>query len=120
MNDDALDQILHDWLGEGPERGRTEALDRALAATHRTVQRPRWRALSWPARRSGGSNSFAKLAMAATAVVVVAVIGATVMPRSGGCRRYPTHTELPIHGGRPSPPASSRSSRSGRRIKPWP
>jgi Transglutaminase-like superfamily/TgpA N-terminal domain len=78
MNDDTFDQILHDWIREGPERGRVEALDRALAATHRTAQRPGWRQPSWPAQR------FATLAMAVTAVVVIAVIGFGVGPRSGG------------------------------------
>ena len=52
MNDDAFDHILADWLREGPERGRVEALDRALAATRRTAQQPGWRQAPWPARRS--------------------------------------------------------------------
>lgn len=84
MNNDAFDQILRDWLGEGPERGRVEALDRALAETHRTAQRPGWRQPSWPARRFAKVNTFAKLALAVTALVGIAVIGFTAVPQSGG------------------------------------
>ena len=114
MNDDAFDQILQDWLGEGPERGRVEALDRALAATHRTAQRPGWRQPSWPARRFAKMNIFTKLAIAVTAVVGIAVIGFTVVPRSGGAG-----AAQPI----PSPHGGNeplRSSRSGPQIKAWP
>jgi hypothetical protein len=81
MNNDAFDQVLRDWLGEGPEQGRVEALDRALAATHRTAQRPRWRQPRWPARRSA-TSAFPSLAGAVTAVVAIAVIGFSVLPRS--------------------------------------
>ena len=57
MNDDDLDQILADWLREGPDRGRVDALDRALAATRRTSQRPGWRQPTWPARRGWGCST---------------------------------------------------------------
>jgi dipeptidyl aminopeptidase/acylaminoacyl peptidase len=36
------DRMLAEWLREGPDRGPTEGLRRALAATHRTPQRPGW------------------------------------------------------------------------------
>lgn len=42
MNDQRLDSIIADWLGEGPERGPRHGLDRALAATRRVEQRPAW------------------------------------------------------------------------------
>ena len=84
MNNDAFDQILRDWFGEGPERGRVEALDRALAATHRTAQRPRWRLPSWPARRFARINKLTKVAFAATAVVSIAAIAFTAVPKSRG------------------------------------
>jgi dipeptidyl aminopeptidase/acylaminoacyl peptidase len=41
MND-AVDRTLVDWLSEGPDRGPQHGLERALAATRRTSQRPRW------------------------------------------------------------------------------
>jgi hypothetical protein len=64
MNDDAFDQILADWLREGPERGRVEALDRALAATRRTSQRPRWRQPFLPG--FAHANTHANLAIRTT------------------------------------------------------
>ena len=41
MNE-SVDRIFVEWLQEGPERGPTEGLRRALTATHRTKQRPGW------------------------------------------------------------------------------
>jgi transglutaminase-like putative cysteine protease len=87
MNNDAFDQILRDWLGEGPERGRVEALDRALAATHRTAQRPGWRQRpdwivsvrgdAFPSRAGAfGWSSVARLA--AIAVVGLLAVGAVM------------------------------------------
>jgi hypothetical protein len=109
MNNDALDQILRDWLGEGPERGRVEALDRALAATHRTVQRRRWRQSSWPARRFAKMNTFTKLGMAVTAVVGIAVTGVTIAPRFGGAgTAQSTLSPGPSSVGKPSPSPNSQ------------
>src|SRR5919106_689795 len=39
---DRSDAALRAWLELGPERGRPEALERALAATRRVPQRPGW------------------------------------------------------------------------------
>ena len=41
MNE-SRDRLLVDWLAEGPERGPSHGLERALAATRRTSQRPGW------------------------------------------------------------------------------
>lgn len=41
MNE-TTERLLVDWLAEGPDRGPTPALERALAATRRTSQRPGW------------------------------------------------------------------------------
>jgi Tol biopolymer transport system component len=41
MND-AMHRSIADWLQEGPERGPHEGLERTLAATRRTSQRPAW------------------------------------------------------------------------------
>jgi Tol biopolymer transport system component len=39
---DRDDRMLADWLAEGPERGPIEGLQRTLALTRETGQRPRW------------------------------------------------------------------------------
>ncbi len=41
MND-STQRTLVDWLSEGPDRGPDHSLERALAATRRTRQRPAW------------------------------------------------------------------------------
>ena len=41
MNDWDERAIIRTWLGEGPERGRAEALEQALAATRAVRQRRR-------------------------------------------------------------------------------
>jgi Tol biopolymer transport system component len=41
MNE-SMDRALADWLREGPEHGTPESLERVLAATRRTPQRPGW------------------------------------------------------------------------------
>ena len=41
MNE-SMDRALADWLREGPEYGSRESLERVLAATRRTPQRPGW------------------------------------------------------------------------------
>lgn len=41
MNE-SMDRALASWLQEGPEHGPNEALERALAASRRTSQRPGW------------------------------------------------------------------------------
>ena len=97
MNNDALEQILHDWINEGPERGRVEALERALAATHRTHQVRRWRQPWWPTRGFTTITTFVRPAMAVTAALVIAVVGFTVVPRSGGVGApQPTPGQLPV------------------------
>jgi hypothetical protein len=111
MNDDTLDQILADWLREGPDRGRVEALDRALAATRRTSQRPGWRQASWPARRFAQMNTYAKLAMAAAAVVALAVIGFNVIPRNSGVGGVGGQSPTPAPTATPTPtPAPTEPS----------
>ena len=42
MNSDRTDEVLADWLNEGPERGPAHARERALAATRRVDQRRAW------------------------------------------------------------------------------
>ena len=41
MNE-SMDRVLADWLREGPQTGPQEGLERTLAATRRTAQRPGW------------------------------------------------------------------------------
>jgi Tol biopolymer transport system component len=83
------DRLLTDWLGEGPDRGPQHGLERALAATRRTAQRPGWTfASAWvpaplAARASGRPRTFAILLAAVLLAAALAAIAVFV----GSARR---------------------------------
>jgi Tol biopolymer transport system component len=76
------DRLLVDWLTDGPEHGPRHGLDRALAATRRTNQRPGWTfASTWlpaplAAHRAASQRSFALLL---AVVLLVVALAATVL-----------------------------------------
>jgi hypothetical protein len=73
-------RIVRSWLEEG-----VSALpDRVLDAVLDQVPATRQRRSPWPAWRFADMNSYAKLAIAAAAVVVVALVGYNLLPTSGG------------------------------------
>ena len=90
MNE-SMDRALADWLHEGPEQGPREGLERALAATRRTSQRPGW---SFPERwlpmqltmsRAPVARPFLLLAL--VAVLALALVAAVLV--AGSQRRVP-------------------------------
>ncbi len=77
--DREVTRIVRSWLEEGVTALPDRVLDAVLDQVPATRQRRAW----WPARRFAQMNTFAKIAMAAAAVVALAVIGLNVMPRNG-------------------------------------
>ena len=82
MNE-SMDRALTDWLREGPEHGSREGLERALAATRRTSQRPGW---TFPERWLPMQRTLARtpsmrplIALAAIALLVLALAAAAVL-----------------------------------------
>jgi hypothetical protein len=73
-----------------PPRREAVAIAVEAARNAHGVQR-RW----WPAWRSSRMNSYAKLIVAAAAVLVVAVVGYQFLPRSAGVAGEPTISPLP-------------------------
>jgi hypothetical protein len=73
-------RIVRSWLEEGVTVLPDRVLDAVLDQVPATPQRRSW----WPAWRFSDMNTYAKLAIAAAAVVVVAVVGINLLPRSGG------------------------------------
>ena len=65
------DSALRAWLEMGPDRGRPEALERALAATRRVPQRPSW---TFPERWLPLNRTLVAAAAALILVVSVAVV----------------------------------------------
>jgi hypothetical protein len=99
-----VNSIVRSWLEDGATALPDRVLDNVLDQLPATPQR---RSL-WPARRFGEMNNFAKLAVAAAAVAVVAFAGIRLLPGEGN-----TGGPLPSESASlsPSPIASPSPSR---------
>jgi hypothetical protein len=84
-------RIVRSWLEEGVTALPDRVLDTVLDQLPATPQRRSW----WPARRSPFMKAYAKLAIAAAAVLVVVVIGYQLAPRSPGFGGMPSPTPVP-------------------------
>ena len=73
-------RIVRSWL----EEGVTVLPDRVLDAVLDQVPATPQRRSGWPAWRFSDMNIYAKFAIAAAALVVVAIVGINLLPRSGG------------------------------------
>lgn len=101
-------RIVRSWLEDGVTVLPDRVLDTVLDQLPATPQRRSW----WPARRYREMNSFAKLAVAAAAVVVVAIVGISFLPRAGGVAGPgPSATFTPTPS--PAPSASPVALREG-------
>jgi hypothetical protein len=82
---DPRTRIVLSWLHEDAHEDAERVLLRALDEVDATSQHRR----SWPVRWLTDMNAFAKLAIAAAAVVVIAVAGIQFLPRSGTSVGHP-------------------------------
>jgi hypothetical protein len=97
--DREVTRIVRSWL----EEGVTALPDRVLDTVLDQVPATRQRRARWPARRFATMNTNAKMAMAAAAVVVLAVIGFNVIPRNGGVGDVGGQSPTPAPTATPSP-----------------
>jgi hypothetical protein len=102
-------RIVQSWLRTDEHESADRVLDNVLALLDATPQRRSW----WPAQRSAEMNTVTKLAIAAAAVLVVAVIAINLPRASGGVGGSgppvaPSSTPPPTAS--PSPPASASPS----------
>jgi len=88
---DPQTRIVLSWLREDAHENPEHMLLRALDEVDATPQRRSW----WPARRSDRMNTYAKLIVAAAAVLLVAVVGYQFLPRSGAVGGEPTVAPSP-------------------------
>jgi len=102
-----VNRIVRSWLEEGVSALPDRVLDGVLDQLPTTSQRRAW----WPAWRLSEMNNALKLAIAAVAVVVVAIVGFNLLPKSGGVggpsptlapTPTPTPTEAPTPSGSPA------------------
>jgi hypothetical protein len=100
-------RIVRSWLRTDEHESADRVLDDVLARLDATPQR---RPL-WPARRIADMNSFAKFAIAAAAVLVVAVVGYNLLPGSRDVGVGPAVSPSPSATSSPSPsPAASSTA----------
>ena len=109
MTDRTFDRIADDFLSPGPTVLPDRVLDAAFEEVHRTRQRRvLWRA-PW---RFPTMNSYAKVAVAAVAVIAVGFVGLTFLdPNQGGVGGLPSAapsptvapTATPVPTGTPTP-----------------
>jgi hypothetical protein len=96
-------RLVRSWLRVDEHENADRILENVLGALDATPQRRR----IWPARRVPTMNSYAKLALAAAAVVVIAIAGLKFLPGNrgpGGTLATPTPT-LASNGSFPPPGA---------------
>jgi hypothetical protein len=100
-------RLVRSWLDEGVTALPARVLDAVIDQVPATPQRRSW----WPAWRFADMNSLAKFAIAAAAVVVVAVVGINLLPRTdGNVGGAPAVSASPSPSPSPSPTASPSPS----------
>jgi hypothetical protein len=88
-----MTRIVRSWMDEGATALPERVLDAVLDQVPTTPQRRSW----WPSRRSTDMNSTLKVALGAVAVIVIALVGFNLLPRSGevGGQAVPSATSIP-------------------------
>ena len=84
-------RIVRSWLHTDEHESADRVLGVVLDQLDTTRQRRPW----WPARRIADMNTYAKLLIAAAAVVVVAVVGINLLPGNGGVGSNPSRDAIP-------------------------
>ena len=75
-----VNRIVRSWIKTEEHESADRVLQTVLSRLDTTPQRRSW----WPSRRSNPLNIYAKLAAAAAAVLLVAVVGYQLIPRGPG------------------------------------
>ncbi len=101
-----LTRIVRSWLHTDEHESASHVLDNVLAMLDTTPQRRSW----WPARRSTDLNTYAKFAISAAAIVVVAIVGFNLMPTNGGLTGGVASTPSPSPTPIPTPSPTAAPS----------
>jgi hypothetical protein len=116
-------RTVRSWLEEGVTALPDRVLDAVLDQVPATPQRRPW----WPPRRFADMNKLLPAAIAAAAVLVVAVVGYTLLPGTGGPGGPQTPTPPPVTAAPTAepttkssiPPVGSASLTPGRHAWYW-
>jgi hypothetical protein len=91
-----IERLLDHWLSDGPDQAPDRVVDIVTDRIERQSQRPAWR-LHW---RPTSVNAYMKIAVAAAAVLIVAVVGYNLLPAGS------TGTGGPAPSATPTPTAA--------------
>jgi hypothetical protein len=97
-----IERLLDHWFKDGPDQAPDRVVDIVTDRIERQSQRPAWRLQ----RRPFSVNAYAKLAVAAAAVLIVAVVGYNLFPGSSTGVGGPAPTASPSVIPSSSPAAS--------------
>jgi hypothetical protein len=100
--DREVTRIVRSWLEEGVTTLPDRVLDAVLDQVPATRQRRAW----WPAWRLPQLNTPIRIAVAAAAVVVLALIGVNLVPRTGGVGGVGGPHSTPVPTATPAPTPS--------------
>jgi hypothetical protein len=104
-----MDRVLTHWLADGPSEMPDRVVDIVADRIGRQRQRRPWR-LPW---RPFDMNSTIKIGAAIAAVLVLAVAGWNLLPRSSGSSGQPGPTASPSPTASPTPSPSPTSRSAG-------
>jgi len=91
-----IERLLDHWFSDGPDQAPDRIVNVVTDRIERQSQRPAWR-LHW---RPSPVNAYAKIAVAAAAVLIVAVLGYNLLPAG------PTGVGAPAPSASPTPTAA--------------
>lgn len=98
-----IERVLDHWFGDGPVQAPDRVVDIVGDRIERQSQRPAWR-LRW---RQTNVNTYTKVAVAAAAVLIVAVVGYNLLPNRSGGVGGPAPTAVPTDIPSVAPSASA-------------
>jgi hypothetical protein len=101
-----IERLLDQWFSDGPDQAPDRVVDIVTDRIERQSQRPAWR-LQW---RLSPVNAYAKITVAAAAVLIVALVGYNFFPGGStgvGAPASPVPSRSPAASASPSPAPSS-------------
>ena len=103
-----IERLLDHWFSAGPDQASDRVVDIVTDRIERQSQRPAWR-LHW---RLSPVNAYAKIAVAAAAVLIVAIVGYNLLPAGSTGTGGPAATPAPTASPTPTPAPTASPTRT--------